>query len=76
MRNIAKPIESTTSTQGHSEAIQPEYILSLAWMDEFRMLVNKHSHLGIIPDLAHMNTVELWGVYRMLRNHGGGACLT
>lgn len=46
--------------------VTPEYILSLAWIDELRMLVNKHSHLGIIPDLAHMSTVELWGVYRYL----------
>lgn len=48
----------------------PEYILSMAWLDELAILVDRFEGLGITQDLASMDLVERWGLYLWLSRKG------
>lgn len=49
----------------------PEYILSLAWLDNLAMLLARYQGLGITSDIGNLNEQELFGVYRFLSRKGG-----
>lgn len=36
------------------------------WLERLYALTAKFSHLGITADLAQLNLIELWGLYRFL----------
>lgn len=42
-----------------------------SWRQELEELVVKHSHLGIMPDMASLSLVEAWGLYQWLSRLGG-----
>lgn len=49
----------------------PEYLLSMAWLNELAVLLARHHGLGITPDLASMSLIELYGPFLHLSRMGG-----
>lgn len=58
------------SKNNRRKSVTKAYILSREWINDFEMLLARHSELWIYPDLIGMTTFELWGVYQYLLNYG------
>lgn len=45
---------------------------SETWLDRLQMLCERFSYLGLSPDLAALQAVELWGLYCYLSHLADG----